>query len=327
MSGQQIPDFVKNDLIFMTLAGSHMYGTNTVDSDVDKRGVCIPPAVIELGFARKFETIKFENEDTEVHSLKKFLKLVEENNPNIIELLYAPDDCVLTMTPAWEKLREHRDEFISAKCKFTFSGYANSQLNRLKGHRAWIRNPPTHQPTREEFGLKEAGSGMVKAAKGVDLAEISPEALVVIEKEKRYKAAKRRWDDYQRWIKERNPARAKLEAAHGYDTKHAMHLVRILRMGKEILTTGQVIVRRPDAEDLLAIRNGKWNIDELLEYVEGLDAEINDIYRRMYPNPKKDPEPLAEEDRLVPILPHSPPKTKMSDLCVEIYLQHWSSKV
>ena len=308
---QKLPAFVKDDLIFMTVAGSNMYGTNTKDSDIDKRGVCIPPMEVEMGFSRNFSTIKFENEDTEVHSLKKFMDLVSQNNPNIIELLYAPDDCIQVITPTWERLRERRDEFISAKCKFTFSGYAHNQLKRLKGHREWLRNPPKAQPTREEFGLKEAGSGLVqavKAVKGVDVTQISPEAAMVIEKEKRYKAAMRHWENYQRWIKERNPARAKLERAHSYDTKHAMHLVRILRMGKEILTTGKVIVRRPDAEELLAIRNGKWSLDELLEYVENLDAEIEAFY---------------EKGEFA--VPHSPPKVEMSDFCVELYRNYWSS--
>jgi len=309
---QQLPAFVTDDLIFMTIAGSNMYGTNTKDSDVDMRGVCVPPMEVELGFSRKFETINYENEDTEVHSRKKFMFLVCQNNPNIIELLYAPDDCIKVITPTWERLRERRDEFISAKCKFTFSGYAHNQLNRLKGHRAWLREPPTHQPTREEFGLKKAGSGAVKAIKGEDcFSLVTPEMRQEAEKENHYRKAKRRWGDYQRWIKERNPARAKLEAAHGYDTKHAMHLVRILRMGKEILTTGKVIVRRPDAEELLAIRNGKWSLDELLEYVEGLDAAIEQIYK----------------DGTLVVVPHSPPKVEMSDFCVDLYRDYWSGNL
>jgi len=306
---QKLPKFVTEDLIFMTVAGSNMYGTNTKDSDIDKRGVCIPPMEVEMGFSRNFSTIKFENEDTEVHSLKKFMDLVSQNNPNIIELLYAPDDCIQVITPTWERLRERRDEFISAKCKFTFSGYAHNQLKRMKSHREWIRNPPKAQPTREEFGLKEVGSGLVQAVKGVDVTQISPEAAMVIEKEKRYKAAVRHWENYQRWIKERNPARAKLERAYLYDSKHAMHLVRILRMGKEILTTGKVIVRRPDAEELLAIRNGKWSFDELLEYVENLDIEIEAIY---------------EKGEFA--VPHSPPKVEMSDFCVDLYRDYWSTK-
>lgn len=300
--------FVQDELIFMTLAGSHMYGTNTPDSDIDKRGVCVPPKNVVMGFAREFKQQNFEGEDTVVYGLMRFMKLCLENNPNILELLYAPEDCVQVMHPTWEKLLERRDEILSAKCFHTFTGYAHSQLNRLRGHREWLRNPPTHQPTRAEFGLKEAGSGIVKVAKGVDVAEISPEALVVIEKEKRYKAAMRRWDDYQRWLKERNPARAALEAKFGYDTKHALHLVRLLRMGHEILTQGKVIVRRPDAEELLAIRSGCYGIDELLEMVDKLEAEVKKVY---------------EEKTYV--VPFSPPNQEMSDFCVELHELHWSN--
>lgn len=54
----------------------------------------------------------------------------------------------------------------------------------------------------------------------------------------------------------RNPARAALERAHGYDTKHAMHLVRLMRMGIEALEEGELRVRRGDAEELRAIREG-----------------------------------------------------------------------
>jgi hypothetical protein len=170
-----------------------------------------------MGFARNFEQQIFEGEDTTVFSLMKFMKLCLENNPNIVELLYAPEDCIQVCTPLWEKLRARRDEIISAKCYYTFTGYAHSQLNRLKGHREWLRNPVTRKPTREEFGLTQAGQGVREIAKGVDVSEIAPEALVIIEKEKAYKAASRRWSDYQKWLEERNPARAKLEASYGYD--------------------------------------------------------------------------------------------------------------
>lgn len=304
---QKLPSFVNDDLIFMTLAGSHMYGTNIKDSDIDLRGVCIPPSNVVMGFARNFDQQNFENEDTVVYGLTKFMKLCVENNPNIIELLFAPEDCIKTMTPTWEKILERRDEIISAKCYHTFTGYAHSQLCRLKGHREWLRNPPTHQPTRGEFGLKESGSGIVKSLKDIDLAEVSPEALMVIEKEKRYKAAMRRWTDYQRWLKERNPARAKLEALYGFDTKHALHLLRLLRMGYEILTEGKVIVRRPDAEELIAVRNGLYTLDQLLEIVDDLKAKLDKVY---------------EEKTYV--VPFGPPHQEMSDFCVKLHEFYWS---
>lgn len=86
-----------------------------------------------------------------------------------------------------------------------------------------------------------------------------------------YQDARQAWEQYWEWKKNRNPARSVLEEEHGYDTKHAMHLVRLLRMGHEAITEGKLLVKRPDAEELLAIRSGAWTYDELIEYAEELD--------------------------------------------------------
>jgi len=52
---------------------------------------------------------------------------------------------------------------------------------------------------------------------------------------------------------------------HGYSTKNAMHLIRLARMGCEALETGEYNVRRPDAEELLAIRRGEWTAERVEE--------------------------------------------------------------
>lgn len=75
----------------------------------------------------------------------------------------------------------------------------------------------------------------------------------------------------------RNPARAQLEQEHGYDTKHAMHLVRLLRMGLEVLQEGQLRVYRPDAAELLEIRDGKYSLAEILQMAEELDQQLAQI--------------------------------------------------
>jgi predicted nucleotidyltransferase len=118
-------------------------------------------------------------------------------------------------------------------------------------------------------------------------------------KEKAYRASKQEWDSYQTWLKSRNPARAAIEAKYGYDTKHAMHLVRLLRMCREILTTGKVLVRRPDAEELLAIRAGAWSYEALVEWAATQDREMDALY---------------ESSKL----PHSPNSQMLDHLCMSI---------
>jgi hypothetical protein len=72
----------------------------------------------------------------------------------------------------------------------------------------------------------------------------------------------------------RNPARAELERRFGYDTKHAMHLVRLLRMGLEALERGELVVRRSDAGELRAIRDGELSFERLLELASELEQAM-----------------------------------------------------
>lgn len=91
-----------------------------------------------------------------------------------------------------------------------------------------------------------------------------------------FKVALEKWQQYWTWKKERNKVRSVLEEEHGYDTKHAMHLVRLLRMGVEALRDGEIYVRRPDAEELLSIRNGAWSYESLIAYAEDMDKQVRE---------------------------------------------------
>src|SRR5690606_37810516 len=109
---------------------------------------------------------------------------------------------------------------------------------------------------------------------------ISPEVMATLEAERRYRAALRHWEADETWKSQRNPARAELERKHGYDTKHAMHLIRLLRMGLEILEHGDLRVRRDDADELIVLRAGSLPYDELLALAEDLKAAMDRASRR-----------------------------------------------
>lgn len=92
-----------------------------------------------------------------------------------------------------------------------------------------------------------------------------------------YDEAKKKRDQYVTWMAERNPVRHETELQFGYDTKHAMHLVRLLRAGYEILTTGDLHVRRPDAAELLDIRAGKWTYEQVTGCADEMVAKIDSM--------------------------------------------------
>ncbi|MCK6505398.1 nucleotidyltransferase domain-containing protein [Myxococcota bacterium] len=123
-----------------------------------------------------------------------------------------------------------------------------------------------------------AGDTWLPAARAVGLDD---NLIEVMDRERRYRAAQRAWEQYQGWRVGRNPARSALEARHGYDTKHGAHLVRLLRMGREILEQGRVRVWRGDldGEELRAIRAGAWPYEALLAWAQEADAELDALLR------------------------------------------------
>lgn len=103
----------------------------------------------------------------------------------------------------------------------------------------------------------------------------APLMLVKFNKDE-YKQALEKYNQYWTWRNNRNAIRHELEASYGYDTKHAMHLVRLLRMGYEAVTEGVIKVKRPDAQELLDIRFGKWKYEEVVQYAEELERKVFD---------------------------------------------------
>ena len=68
--------------------------------------------------------------------------------------------------------------------------------------------------------------------------------------------------------------RKRIMAKFGYDTKNASHLVRLYRMGVEFVETGELTVYRPDREELIAITNGEWTLDQVKEEAARLEERM-----------------------------------------------------
>jgi len=209
-------------LIFECIVGSRLYGTNTENSDTDFRGVCKTPleAVLDLfqGFEQKDGG--FEEKDRTIYDLGKFMRLCADANPNIIEMLFIPSSHILMSTPAWDRLIENKGLFLSKKAKYTFSGYAISQLNDIKNHRQWFINPPKEKPTRKMFGLTDSpkvSGENIQAVANIKFEYLRADVADELRRELEYREEKRKWDNYVSWRDNRNPERRRLEELYGYD--------------------------------------------------------------------------------------------------------------
>ena len=82
----------KGLIIFEAMMGSHAYGTNIPESDVDLRGVFIQPLedIMKWGYV---DQVADATNDIVFYELKRFLQLVKKNNPNILEILFTRRLC------------------------------------------------------------------------------------------------------------------------------------------------------------------------------------------------------------------------------------------
>lgn len=245
-------------LLLKVRCGSLAHGLATAESDEDTRGVCVPPPRFLYGLSH-FEQWQSEGGDHVIFGLQKFVRLALDGNPNIIETLFTREEDRLFSHPLADLLWRQRDSFLSLKVGQKFGRYAIHQLKKIERHYRWLTFEPPLKPTPEQFGA--------------ELGENSPK-FPHTAAEKSFRAAVKHYRAYNEWRKNRNPKRAELEARYGYDTKHAMHLCRLLKMGCEILRTGEVHVFRPDAEWLRGVREGLLSYQELLQWVAEQEKEL-----------------------------------------------------
>jgi predicted nucleotidyltransferase len=118
--------------LLLVIRGSQAYGTNVETSDTDYSGVFIQKIDDILGF-NYTEQINDEKNDTVIYEIKRFLDLLSSNNPNILELLNTPDDCIIYKDTIFDEILNNRDKFITKICAKSFGGYGIEQIKKAKG--------------------------------------------------------------------------------------------------------------------------------------------------------------------------------------------------
>lgn len=284
-----------SNIILLGFGGSHAYGTNNENSDVDIRGVATRTTRSILT-GSDFEQVVDVDTDTTVYSLDKIVKLLCSCNPNTIEMLGLKPEHYIYLSDAGKKLIENRHLFLSKRAIHSFGGYANAQLRRLENKSARL----VSQSQQEAHILKSIEHASVEFK--TMFLEVPEDAIkLYIDKSPR--------DDYDTEIfcdilLHHYPLRdykgmmntmgeiiksyAKIgkrnEKAIAHDKlgKHMCHLVRLYLMCFDILEKGEIITFREQEHDLLmSIRNGDYldenrqPIPEFYELVDSLENRLD----------------------------------------------------
>lgn len=154
------PSFLKTNVHYETIMGSHAYGvadTSVKDKipDYDVYGFAIPPKDMIFkhltgwipgfgpeppGFEQWQKHHMFDADalggvgkewDLQIFNIVKFFELCRQNNPNMIDSLFTPENCIVHCTQVGRMVRDNRRLFLSKECWKKFRGYASAQLKKM----------------------------------------------------------------------------------------------------------------------------------------------------------------------------------------------------
>lgn len=277
-----------NNIIILTLGGSHAYGTDNENSDLDIRG-CALNSKMQILTNENFEQFVNEATDTTIYAFNKLISLLSNVNPNTIEMLGNKPEHYFYVSPIGQELIDNAHLFLSKKAIYSFGGYANQQLRRLenKSNRlvGQAQNEEHIHKTIEHaaYDFKNRYFTMPDDAiklyidkavqEGYD-TEIFMDVNLSHYPLRDYKGM---WSEMQSIVKAYGKIGKRNEKAieHNKLGKHMMHLVRLYMMCLDILEREKIVTYREDEHDLLMdIRNGKYldsNRQPIAEFYEMVD--------------------------------------------------------
>ena len=164
------PKWLPQNTVMLMIIGSQAYGVNNDDSDQDIYGVCIPPRELVFphlageipGFGTQIERFNVWSEhhiqdpdkkvehDFSVYGIVKYLQLCMDNNPNMLDSLFVPRNCIIHSTAIGEMIREKRRTFLHKGAWHKFKGYSYAQMSKIR-NRVNSSNPRRAE-TIEKWG-------------------------------------------------------------------------------------------------------------------------------------------------------------------------------
>lgn len=271
-------DFLREDnhlgenIILLTLGGSHAYGMDNENSDLDIRGIALN-CKEEILLGKDFDQVVNTDTDTTVYSFNKILQLLTSNNPNTIEALGCKKEHYLHLSDIGKELLENRKMFLSQICIHSFGGYAGSQLRRMENKAARL----VGQAQNEEYILKSINNAKydfknryypmcdgelnLYTDKAVQEGYESEIFMDINLKHYPLRDWAGMWNEMKAIVSSYNKIGKRNEKAMAKDKlgKHMAHLIRLYMMCIDILEKEEIITYRENEHDLLmSIRNGEY---------------------------------------------------------------------
>lgn len=126
-----------NFCLFNCVVGSTAYNLTTATSDKDYRRVVTPTDMSYFFGLDNFDVgnvVTTKENDNVDYSLKKFVNLAMKCNTVMLEMLFAPEDCMLEVHPLFKQyFVDNRFKFLSKNLYHVVKGYAHAEYRRALG--------------------------------------------------------------------------------------------------------------------------------------------------------------------------------------------------
>lgn len=272
--------------VFRCRFGSHLYGTNTPDSDYDEKGIFIE-SLKNIVLRHDSQSLHFntgndrsrntkDDCDIELKELRTFLKEAMDGQTYALDMLFCNKQNTLATSETWEFIQKNRSRLISKNVK-PFIGYCRQQCGKygLKGSRLaelervlgilQERNPKDRlrdvQITESEFVRY--------------LSDDKITFLEVLGKRFHDTVFIKMVTDSLEGLRRRYGARAEsAKDNNGVDWKAVSHAYRCMYEVKSLLLTGNIIFPLPEAGHLIKIKRGEYNWNDINDELPAMMQEI-----------------------------------------------------
>lgn len=177
-------------VIFQCIIGSQAYGLTDESSDVDRRGIYLPPAELHWSLYGVPEQLECHETQEAYWELQKFLILALKANPNVLECLYSP--LIEKATPLVDELLGMRELFVTKLIYQTYNGYVMSQFKKMQ---ADLRNQGRVKPKHVMHLIRLLLSGITALKEGIVQVRVEQfrEELLAIKREEMP------WEESEKW--------------------------------------------------------------------------------------------------------------------------------
>lgn len=277
-------------ILVKAIAGSHLFGTATENSDHDYKGVFLPEAEdILLG---KFDQTIHQHTnnsgnkntkddiDIEFYSLDKFLKMLYQGQTVALELLFTPKEYILEAHPLWFEIQANADSFISSKVS-AFIGYTKTQADRYGIRGSRLHTIDTVVSTLERVDNKNKELGQIdyipflnlEHVEWVDKHFMNQQFQVLSICGKKFQLntkIKYVLDPLKKYQQEYGERSRLAKLNQGVDFKALSHSIRVSMQAHSLLTSGKIQLPMSDENTKLLkeVKAGKYTYLEVAQLIE-----------------------------------------------------------